>query len=129
MFYSLLDIVKGEGEKAGNWYFDNFGEALLYALIGFAVVFLGIVLLIAIIWLVGLLMRKTNNLEFLTNLKFKKRVKTEEVEQVAALQENTQADGDEIPAEVKAAIVAAIMAYYQQEESKCEFTVKRIKRI
>ena len=38
------------------------------------------------------------------------------------------ADG-EIPVEVRLAIVAAIAAYYEGEKSKCEFKVKRIKRL
>lgn len=125
MLNGLLAIVAGSGEKAGNYYFDNYGEPFLYALIGFCVVFVGIVIIIGVIWLVGLLMRKTNNLEFLTKKRVKKPRETHEPENLPA---ETQ-KSDEIPAEVKAAIVAAIMAYYQQTESKCEFTVKRIKRI
>lgn len=123
MLNSLLEIVPGTGDKAGNWYFDNFGEAALYALIGFIVVFVGIILIIGIIWLVGFIMRKTNNLEFLTKKRVKKSKKAVE-EQT----ETTIADG-EIPDEVKAAIIAAIMAYYEENQPKCAFTVKRIKRI
>lgn len=125
MLNNLLDIIPGTGDKAGNYYFDNYGEPFLYALIGFVVVFIGIAILIAIIWLVGLLMRKTNNLELLTNIG-KKKVK--ESENIESQKEEIQTS-DEIPEEVKAAIVAAIMAYYQKEDSKCEFTVKRIKKI
>jgi hypothetical protein len=36
---------------------------------------------------------------------------------------------DELSDEVIAVITAAIAAYYQQENKKCEFTVKRIKRL
>ena len=125
MLNNLLDIIPGTGDKAGNYYFDNYGEPFLYALIGFVVVFIGIAILIAIIWLVGLLMRKTNNLEFLTNIGKNKAKKSEKIEP----QKEEIQTSDEIPEEVKAAIVAAIMAYYQQEEGKCEFTVKRIKKI
>lgn len=129
--HNLLNIIPGNGgnvagqiQSPGNYYFDNFGEAIIYALIGFGVVILGIALIIFIIWLVGLLMRKTNNLEFLTKKKDKKPVQ-QDVKSIVTVSEQT----DEIPDEVKAAIVAAIMAYYQQEEGKCEFTVRRIKRI
>lgn len=39
-------------------------------------------------------------------------------------------DGNDVPAEVKAAIVAAITAYYfNSPNSKCEFRVRKIKRI
>lgn len=132
MLNNLMAIIQGDGsnwagqqKSPNNFYFDNFGEAALYALIGFLVVFVGIIIIIGIIWLVGLIMRKTNNLEFLTKKREKKPKtnKNEEVPAVAAEQ------SDDIPDEVKAAIVAAIMAYYQEQESKCEFTVKRIKRI
>ncbi len=131
MLNNLMAIIQGDGSNwAGqqkspkNFYFDNFGEAALYALIGFVVVFVGIIIIIGIIWLVGLIMRKTNNLEFLTK-KREKKVKADKKADVSAV-----APSDEdIPDEVKAAIVAAIMAYYQESEEKCEFTVKRIKRI
>lgn len=129
--YNLLDILPGSGnsyagqqQSPSNFYFDNFGEPFIYALIGFLVVFVGIVLIIFIIWLVGLIMRKTNNLEFLTKKREKKP------KEVTATEPSVAASSDEdVPDEVKAAIVAAIMAYYSDKEEKCEFTVKRIKRI
>ena len=40
-----------------------------------------------------------------------------------------EATDGEIPVEVRLAIVAAIAAYYEGEKSKCEFKVKRIKRL
>ena len=82
MLNFLLDILpqKPDGTFDGNYYFsDRFGEPVIYALIGFLVVFLGIVLIIAIIWLIGLLMRKTDNLAFLTNIGKKKKKKAEPV--------------------------------------------------
>lgn len=130
---NLLAILPGDGgsvmgqpQSSSNYYFDNVGEPFIYALIGFAIVFLGILLIIGIIWLLGLIMRKTNNLEFLTKKREKKNV-VESVEEAAKQEE--QAVSDDIPDEVKAAIIAAIMAYYQEKEEKCQFTVKRIKRI
>jgi Na+-transporting methylmalonyl-CoA/oxaloacetate decarboxylase gamma subunit len=127
MLNSLLNIVRGDevGKNPDNWYFDNFGEPAIYALIGFLVVFAGIVIIIAVIWLVGFIMRKTNNFEFLTKKRTKKVIK----EQVDVQQTVDDNQTDEIPDEVKAAIIAAIMAYYQEKEEKCQFTVKRIKRI
>lgn len=127
MLNFLLDIVPQTpgGTFDGNYYFsDRFGEPAIYALIGFLVVFIGIILIIAIIWLIGLLMRKTNNLAFLTNIGKKKKKKEVEADKNEVL-----AETDEIPDEVKAAIVAAIMAYYCEEKPECEFKVKRIKRI
>lgn len=135
MLNNLLSIVQGDGsyvagqeQSSSNYYFDNLGEPFVYSLIGFVVVFAGIVLIIAVIWLVGLLMKKMNNLEFLTKKKDKKvqvrEVKAEEIETLSQ-----SLSSDEVPDEVKAAIIAAIMAYYQESEPKCQFTVKRIKRI
>lgn len=133
MLNNLLGFVKGDGsywagqqKSPDNFYFDNWGEPFLYALIGFLVVFVGILIIIAIIWLVGLIMRKTNNLEFLQKKKgAKKKAEAEQSDTAAA----AIAGEGEIPAEVKAAIIAAVMAYYEGQQEKCEFTVKRIKRI
>lgn len=116
----LLDIVQ---HSNGSYYFSDFPEALIYALIGFVIVFAGIAIIIAIIWLIGLLMRKTDNLAFMT--KGRKRSKNTEAEPPV---EGPQ-DAEGIPDEVKAAIAAAIMAYYETEQPQCEFKVKRIKRI
>ncbi len=117
-----MDIV---ASSDGRYFFENkWGESCIYALIGFIIVFIGIALIILIIWLIGLLMRKTNNLAFLTNIGKKKRKKE-------AVQEVTEgaAEEEEISPEVRAAIVAAIAAYYFADKPKCEFRVKRIKKI
>jgi sodium pump decarboxylase gamma subunit len=97
-------------------------DGLLYALIGFVFVFIGIGILIGILYLLGYVMQKTNG-----KISFKKKtaaapVKEESVAPAVAATE-------EVPDEVKAAIVAAIMAYYSAEKPKCEFVVKQIKRI
>lgn len=128
MLNALLDIVQRDD---GSYYFsggfwDRLGEGLIYALIGFLIVFAGIVIIITVIWLIGLLMRKTNNLAFLTNIGKKKKAQPEPAVEPQAVAASSE---DEIPDEVKAAIVAAIMAYYESAQPKCEFKVKRIKRI
>lgn len=134
MLSNLLAILQGNGsywagqqQSPNNYYFDNFGEAAVYALIGLAVVFVGIVTIIGIIWLVGLLMRKTNNLEFLTKKREKKDNK--QVKEAQSAKGRSEGNSDDIPDEVKVAIMAAIMAYYEEREEKCQFTVKRIKRL
>ncbi len=117
MINSLLSLINQEGSL-------SFGEACIYAVIGFAMVFVGILIIILIIWLIGLLMRKTNNLAFLSKKGRKKG------EQKSAEPQATAEIGDgEISDEIKAAIVAAIMAYYTEEKPECEFKVRRIKRI
>ncbi len=96
----------------------NLGEAALYAGLGFLIVFVGIAFLIFIVWAVGQLITKFEQ-------KAAKPVKESapKPEVVAATSE------DELSDEVIAVITAAIAAYYQQENKKCEFTVKRIKRL
>lgn len=114
MLNNLLEIVK-RGD--GKFYFSDFSEALVYALIGIGIVFIGIAIIVFILWLVGIIMKKTKGIEL-----FKKKNRVQEVSVAES------SDGD-IPDEVKVAIMAAIMAYYSQENPKCEFKVKRIKRI
>ena len=57
----------------------------------------------------------------------KKEVKKEEVVVTQQVVEQ-QPENEEIPAHVKAAIIAAISAYYFNSQSKCDFVVKKIKR-
>ncbi len=95
------------------------GEAALYALLGFSVVFVGISFLIGIVWLVGKVMQKAS-------LPKKGKAASKHEEAVA---KPVTADGEEVSEETVAVITAALMAYYQQNNPKCEFTVKRIKRI
>lgn len=122
---NLLALINQEGSL-------GLGEACLYALIGFLIVFIGIMLIIFIIWLIGLILRKTNNLEFLSIAGekiyrvFKKKKPAVSAPVVTAY--NSEVN-EELTDEVKAAIIAAIMAYYSEEKPECEFRVRRIKRI
>jgi sodium pump decarboxylase gamma subunit len=95
-------------------------EALLYALIGFIVVFLGIAFLIFVIWLVGKIMNPT-----------KKTATTKEgaIDKPIAASTPKALPTDEVDEETVAVIMAALTAYYENNYPKCEFTVKRIKRI
>ena len=96
------------------------GEASLYALIGFLVVFAGIAFLIFVVWLVGRILSPAERKQAK-----KEKEKNEEVVIPNVVPENT----DEISEEPVAVIMAALTAYYQTNQPKCEFTVKRIKRI
>lgn len=102
----------------------SIGEAVLYALMGYAVVFAGIAFLIAIVWLVGLLMSKTGG------IKLKKEKGTnerkEESSSIASVQSE---DCEELSEETIAVIMAALTAYYEANDPKCEFTIKRIKKV
>ena len=54
----------------------------------------------------------------------KKKIKTKKEEPV-----QTKVEDEGISPEVVAAITAAIMAVYEGENAKCDFIVKRIKRL
>ncbi len=86
---------------------------------GLIVVFLGITILILCVYGVGAIMKRTGGKES------KEKVKVKEEPKAVA-----SADEGEIPAHVKAAIVAAVTAYYGSAgNSECEFRVKKIKRL
>ncbi len=93
-------------------------ESLLYALIGFLVVFAGIALLIAVVWAVGKVMAMNNPSK--AKPKMEKQVQVTSTAPVVS---------DDIDEETVAVITAALMAYYQTNKPQCGFTVKRIKRI
>ena len=115
MTLNLLASAAGKTRE-----FGNVGEAALYALLGFLVVFVGIAFLIFVVWLVGKIMAKSTG---------KTKVKPSKTVEKPKEKPVSKVESDEIPEETVAVITAAIMAYYQQNNPKCEFTVKRIKRI
>ena len=92
-------------------------ESLLYALIGFVVTFLGIAILIFFVWAMGKVMGVVNS---------RKSEKSKETSPEPAV-ETTAEDG--ISEEIKVANIAAIAAYYDWENTSCEFKVKRIRRL
>ena len=110
----LLNIVSWEEAPKAT-----VTEALLYALVGFVTVFLGISFLIFVVWLVGKVMAGVEG----------KKTKQTEIPAVNVEESKSTTDEEEISEETIAVITAAIMAYYVKENRKCEFTVKRIKRI
>ena len=98
----------------------SIGTASLYALIGYLIVFAGIAFLIFIVWLVGKFMTKPQ--PAVKNVKIDEKVAPDTSELDAGLD-------DEVDEETAAVIMAALMAYYETNYPKCEFTVKRIKRV
>ena len=60
--------------------------------------------------------------------KAKKNETAEETETVEAVTETT-VDEDGIPENVRVAIMAAVLAYYEGEGVKNEFVVKKIKKL
>lgn len=126
----LWNILAVSAENAAKGYPRNIsiGEASIYALLGFIVVFLGIALLIAIVWAIGKIMAYFKGEPI---IKKKKEVNKPVEKSIAAEKAEVKAQTqlDEVDEETVAVIMAALMAYYQQNYPKCEFTVKRIKRI
>ncbi len=112
MLYNVL------AQTAGKYREIPVGEAAIYALLGFAITFMGIAFLILVVWLVGKIMGKTSGSVT--------KVSKPSVEEKAVV---PVAKEEEITEETLAVITAALMAYYEQANVKCEFTVKRIKRI
>lgn len=96
-------------------------DALIYAALGFAFVFIGIALLILIITVMGAIMKRRGE-------KKKAAQKAKAVKPVP-VPVPSESEEEEVSDEVKAAIVAAIMAFYETEKPYSGFTVKRIKRI
>ena len=112
----LLNIVSFEDAPKAT-----VGEAALYAVIGFLVVFVGIALLISVVWFVGRVINAPKTTK-------KEKLPVETSPQTAPTTQISVGES-EVDEETLAVITAAIMAYYEKQTSKCEFTVKRIKRI
>ena len=93
-------------------------ESALYAAIGFGIVILGIAALIFVVWFVGKIMTKN------TATPVAQPVKKVELKESAPV-----VQADELTEEEIVIITAALTAYYQTNKPKCEFTVKRIKKI
>ena len=110
----MLDVL------LADWFKMNVGDGAFYAVFGFAFVFLGIALLVVIFTVHGIIMKKLNE------RKPKKRKIKSKVEEPEA---ETSENGEEISPETVAAITAAILAIYESENAKCEFVVRRIKRL
>ena len=107
-------------------FITDFSEVGLYGLIGYAVVFLGIAFLIFIVWAVGKLLAKANDKTASTA---KKTTVEEKKDTANTTAEPIVVQSDEVSEETLAVITAAIMAYYEKNNPKCEFTLKRIKRM
>ena len=117
MLINLLQKTVPEGGQI-----VDIPQAILYALIGYAVVFAGIAFLIFIVWLVGKIMSGAKAKEKVL-VREKESAKTA-ISELSVSQDETAVDDETV-----AVIMAALMAYYQTTQPKCEFTVKRIKRI
>jgi sodium pump decarboxylase gamma subunit len=121
MLNQLLTVTS-ELEEQGYPKHIGIGEAAIDALLGFIIVFIGIALLVGVVWLVGYVIQKTTKKASKANKAAEKNA--EQLEQAT-----TSFGEEELTEETVAVITAAIMAYYAKEKPECEFTVKRIKRL
>ena len=107
------------------------GEAAIDALIGFCIVFIGIALLVFIVWGVGKIMQNASlgngkgGRKTAPKAAEKPAIKTEKPEAVAP----EKVANEDIDDETVAVIAAAIAAVYEAERRSCGFVVKRIKRM
>jgi sodium pump decarboxylase gamma subunit len=94
-------------------------QGLYTMILGVAVVFLGIALIVLCVAIAGKFFNKPQTPKI-------KKLKEEKKEVI-----EVKAQDEQLPAHVKVAIVAAISAYYfnQEPQTKCDFVVKKIKRI
>lgn len=83
--------------------------------LGMAVVFFGIAILILVIWIIGKFTVRS------------KKASAKHTNESLSVQINSDSE-EHVPAHIVAAITAAIYAYYQVNNEKCEFTVKQIKK-
>lgn len=93
-------------------------NGLLVFIIGLLIVFLGIVIIVLFVQLAGKIFNKTET-----------TVTTEETVTEEVVEEAVE-ESDDIPTNIKLAIIAAVTSYYFSESKpKCDFIVKKIKRL
>ncbi|MBQ3234563.1 MAG: OadG family protein [Clostridia bacterium] len=92
-------------------------NGLFVFVLGISVVFLGMIIIVLSVSICGKLMNKTAN-----------PPKKEEVVAQPIKTEPVEDKNEEIPTHVKAAIIAAISAYYFNQKSDCDFIVRKIRR-
>ena len=93
-------------------------EAAVYSLLCLLIIFLGIAFLIAVVWLVGKIISKSGT-----------ATENKETQKNVVLPVPETPNTEEIDEETVAVIMAALMAYYEKINPKCEFTVRRIKKL
>jgi hypothetical protein len=92
----------------------NFIPSLGVFALGMVVIFLGITVLIGFV-----VLQKYSIAYFEKKPKNKIIIKNNEI----------KSENNEVPLEIRLAIIAAISAYYENKTEECEFKVKRIKRL
>lgn len=103
-----------------GWFKMNVGEGAFYAAFGFIFVFLGITVLILLFTVLGKIMDTVNK---------KRAKKAEDSIPVISTEASFEAQEAGLAPETIAVISAALAAYYDSENTKCDFVVKRIRKI
>ena len=94
-------------------------DGLFVFVLGLLIVFAGMTIIILAVSACGKILS--------ANSEKPKKVKEEQEVVENPVMEETSSSS-EIPTHIKAAIVAAITAYYFESQSKCDFIVKKIRR-
>ena len=102
-----------------NWFKMNVGDGAFDAVFGFLFVFAGIALLVTIFTVLGIVMKKVNA----------RKPKKRKIKSKIIVEQEAPIEQEEDDPEVVAAIMAAISAIYESENAKCDFVVRRIKRL
>ena len=85
---------------------------------------MGIAFLIFVVWLVGQLISKMEG-----GKKPQKQQKQAPVEAASVQETPVSLMQEDVDEETVALIMAALTAYYEKNYPKCEFTIKRIKKV
>ena len=97
---------------------DAIKDGFLTILLGILVVFLGMAIIVFFVWLFGVLFDKFVNKKVVKPLKEPTK------------QDEIMVDDGSIPEDVKVAIIAAVTTcYYNEPSKKCDFKVRKIKRL
>lgn len=118
MLFNLLeqavDSAASLGEKAG--------DGAITFVIGMAVIFLGMAVLILCVSGFGKIADAIAR-------KADKKAEATNKSEAASVTESVSADEGDIPEDIRVAIIAAVSAYYTENGSKNEFKVKKIKKL
>lgn len=95
-------------------------NGLFVFILGLLIVFFGMLIIVTAVTICGKIFSTAD----------KNAEKSVEVKEDSVTEGTTVfTQGEDVPEEVKVAIIAAISAYYFNTQSKCDFVVKKIKRI
>lgn len=107
-----------------GWFQMDLGEGAFYSVFGFLFVFVGILFLILIFTVLGLIMKKINARKAIHEKELAKNKKGVPIVETS----ETEPEDEGVTPELVAIISAAIAAY-MGESQKCDFVVRRIKRL